>query len=144
MSISGELVRGGVADLADITEIITATGMTELKRTINRSIAKKKAENDMIGQLQQQIQQYDQTMKDMEKNLKTLQQQNEKLNQELEKNNKYKLDLEAARVSIEREKVRNEKDYNDKIIESKQHQIQAQVAQIYDANPYNDKIKEVI
>jgi TolA-binding protein len=144
MSISGELVRGGVADLSDITEIITATGMTELKRTINRSIAKKKAENDMIGQLQQQIQQYDQTMKEMEKNLKTLQQQNEQLNQELEKNNKYKLDLEAARVSIEREKVRNEKDYNDKIIESKQQQIQAQVAQIYDANPYNDKIKSIL
>lgn len=144
MSISGELVRGGVADLADITEIITATGMTELKRTINRSIAKKKAENDMIGQLQQQIQQYDQTMKDMEKNLKTLQQQNEQLNQELEKNNKYKLDLEAARISIEREKVKNEKDYNDKVIESKQQQIQAQVAQIYDTNPYNDKIKSIV
>jgi TolA-binding protein len=144
MSISGELVRGGAADLGDITEIITANGMAELKRILNRSIAKKKAENNVIGQMQQQIQQYEQSMKEMEKNMKQLQQQNERLNQEIERNNKTRLDLEASKIAIEREKVRNDKEYNDKIIESKQQQIQAQVAQIYDANPYNDKIKSII
>lgn len=144
MSISGELVRGGGADLEDITEIITADSMTELKRSISRSIAKKKEETNIINQMQQQIQQYEQTMKEMEKTVKTLQQENATLNKEIENNNQRKLDLEASRIAIERERVRNDKDYNDKVIESKQQQIQAQVAQIYDANPYNDKIKNVM
>lgn len=143
-AISGELVRGGAADLSDVTNIMTASSMTELKRDINRSIAKKKEENNMLSQMQQQIQQYEQTIKEMESNMKSLQQQNTQLSSQLQKNNQIQLDLEAQRVAIERERARNDKDYNDKVIETKQQQVQAQVAQIYDANPYNDKIKNVM
>ena len=143
-AISGELVRGGAADLSDVTNIMTASSMTELKRDINRSIAKKKEENNMLSQMQQQIQQYEQTIKEMESNMKSLQQQNTQLSSQLQKNNQIQLDLEAQRVAIERERARNDKDYNDKVIETKQQQVQAQVAQIYDANPYNDKIKNVL
>lgn len=42
IAISGELVKSGVADLGDITNIITASSITELKRYIDRSIARKK------------------------------------------------------------------------------------------------------
>lgn len=144
VAISGELVRGGVADLEDVTNIMTASSMTELKRNINRSIAKKKAENSMLNQMQQQIQEYEQAMKEMQNNLKATQQENMQLQKQLEANNQYKLDLEAQRIAIEKERVRNDKEYNDKSIEVKQQQVQAQVAQIYDNNPYNDKIKNVM
>ena len=50
------------ADLGDITNIVTASSITELKKYIDRSIARKKEENDTIGQLQQQIQQYEQNI----------------------------------------------------------------------------------
>lgn len=144
VAISGELVRGGAADLGDVTNIVTASSMTELKRTIDNSIAKKKEENNMINQLQQQIQEYEQSMKEMQKSMQSMQQENVQLQKQVESNNKAKLDLEAQRVAIEKERVKNDKEYNDKAIEVKQQQIQAQVAQIYDANPYNDKIKTVI
>lgn len=144
MAISGELVRGGAADLADITNIMTASSMTELKRNIDKSIAKKKEENNMLSQMQQQIQQYEQSMKDMEKTVKQLQNENQQLSQEVERNSQIKLQLESQRIAIEREKVRNAKDYNDKVIETKQQEVQAQVAQIFDVNPYNDKIKSVL
>ena len=144
MAISGELVRGGAADLADVTNIMTATSMTELKRNIDRSIAKKKEENSMLAQMQQQIQQYEQTMKEMQNTVKQLQSENQKLSQEVERNSQAKLQLESQRIAIEREKVRNAKDYNDKVIETKQQEVQAQVAQIFDENPYNDKIKSVM
>ena len=144
MAISGELVRGGAADLADVTNIMTATSMTELKRNIDRSIAKKKEENSMLVQMQQQIQQYEQTMKEMQNTVKQLQSENQKLSQEVERNSQAKLQLESQRIAIEREKVRNAKDYNDKVIETKQQEVQAQVAQIFDENPYNDKIKSVM
>lgn len=143
-AISGELVRGGAADLSDVTNIMTASSMTELKRNIDRSIAKKKAENDMLNQMQQQIQQYEQSMQELQKNLQAMQQENAQLQKHVESNNQMKMQMEAERIAIERERVRNDKEYNDKAIEVKQQQIQAQVAQIYDANPYNDKIKEVI
>lgn len=143
-AISGELVRGGAADLNDVTNIMTASSMTELKRNIDRSIAKKKAENDMLNQMQQQIQQYEQSMQEMQRNLQAMQQENAQLQKQVESNNQMKMQMEAERIAIERERVRNDKEYNDKSIEVKQQQVQAQVAQIYDANPYNDKIKNVL
>lgn len=143
-AISGELVRGGAADLADVTNIMTASSMTELKRVIDRSIAKKKEENNMLSQMQQQIQEYEKSMKEMQKSMQAMQQENTQLQKQVETNNQIKLELEAKRVELEQERIRNDKDYNDKAIEVKQQQVQAQVAQIYDANPYNDKIKNVI
>lgn len=144
ISIAGDLIKSGVADLADITNIITSSSITELKRYIDRSIKKKKEENDMIGQLQQQCQQYEQNIKDMENQNQQLQQQLQQLQSELEKSNQSKLQLEAERLELDKQKARNDKDFNDKQIEIKEKQVQAQVAQIFDANPYNDKIKQVI
>lgn len=143
-AISGELVRGGAADLEDVTNIMTASSMTELKRIIDHSIAKKKEENNMLSQMQQQIQEYEKSMKEMQKSMQAMQQENAQLQKQVEANNQLKLELEAKRIEIEQERVRNDKEYNDKAIEVKQQQVQAQVAQIYDANPYNDKIKNVI
>lgn len=144
VAISGELVRGGAADLGDVTNIMTASSMTELKRTIERSIAKKKAENDILVQMQQQISQYEQTVKELQKTLEQTKQTNEQLQNKLQNNNQTKLQLEAAKIEIERERIKNDKDYNDKSIDIKKQQIQAQFAQIFDDNPYNDKIKSVI
>lgn len=144
MSIAGELIKAGAADLADITNIMTASSITELKRNIDRSIRKKKEENDMVGQLQQQVTQYEQNIKDMENQNTQLQQQIQQLQAELDKSNQAKLQLEAERLELDKQKARNDKDYNDKTIDLKEKQIQAQVAQIFDTNPYNDKIKAVV
>lgn len=144
MSMSGELIKSNMADLQDITNIMTASSITELKRNIDRSVAKKKAENDAVTQLQQQIQQYEQNTKEIEKANQQLQQQIQQLQKQLEQNNQAKLQLEAEKVAIEKEKVKNDKEYNDKTIEVKQQQINAQVAEIFDSNPYNDKIKSIL
>lgn len=144
VSIAGELLKSGAADLADITNIMTANSITELKRYIDKSIKKKKEENDMIGQLQQQVQQYEQNIKDMENQNQQLQQTIKQLQAEIEKNNQAKMQLEAERLELDKQKARNDKDFNDKQIDIKEKQVQAQVAQIFDTNPYNDKIKTVI
>lgn len=144
MSISGELIKSGAADLGDITNIMTASSITELKRYIDKSIAAKKKENDMVGQLQQQLQQYDQELKNLQKQLQQAEQQNQQLQNQIQYNNQAKLQLEAEKVEIEKEKVRNDKDHNEKLIEVKKQQVQAQVAEIFDSNPYNNKIKSVV
>ena len=143
-SMGGELVKAGAADLEDITNIVTANGLTELKRSIERSIAKKKAENDTIGQLQQQVQQYEQSIKEVQNQNKELQNTIQQLQSQVEKNNQQKLKLEAERLEIEKERMRIDKDFKDKTIAVKQQQVEAQVAEIFDSNPYNDKIKSNI
>lgn len=144
VAISGELIKSGAADLGDITSIMTTDSITELKRTVNQSIAKRKEENDAVAQLQNQLQQYEQTVKEMSQANTKLQQQLQQLQNQLQQNNQNKLQLEAEKLVIEKEKVKNEKDYNDKTIDVKQKQIEAQVAQMFDQNPYNDKIKAVV
>ena len=144
IAISGELVKSGVADLGDITNIITASSITELKRYIDRSIARKKEENDTIEQLQQQIQQYEQNSKELQKVNQQLQEQIQQLQNQSQANNQTKLEIEAEKVAIEKERMRNDKEYNDKSLEVKNKQINAQIAEIYDDNPYNNKIKSVI
>lgn len=144
IAISGELVKSGAADLGDITNIVTASSITELKRYIDRSIARKKEENDTIGQLQQQIQQYEQNSKELQKANQQLQQQVQQLQNQLQTNNQAKLEIESEKLAIEKERMRNDKEYNDKTIEVKQKQVEAQVAEIFDGNPYNDKIKQVV
>lgn len=143
-AISGELIKAGAADLRDVTNIVTATSMTELKRYINKSIEKKQEEMGAINQLRQQIEQYDQTVRQLQQQLQQMQQQNTQLSNQLQQNSQAKLNLEAEKIAIEKEKVKNDKDYNDKAIEVKKQQVQAQVAEIFDGNPYNNKIKSVI
>lgn len=46
-------------------------------------------------------------------------------------------------MELDHEKVKNDKTYQDQTIEVKKQQLQAQVAQMFDQNPYNDKIKQV-
>lgn len=144
ISISGELIKSGAADLGDITNIMMSSSATELKRNIDKSIARKKAENDQLGQLQQQNQQYEQNIKELQKQNQQLTEQIQQLQNQMQKNNQTKLELEAERIAIEKEKVRNDKEYNDKVIDVKQQQVQAQIAEIYDDNPYNNKIKQVV
>lgn len=143
VSMGGELVKAGAADLEDITNIVTANGLTELKRSIERSIAKKKAENDTIGQLQQQVQQYEQSINEVQNQNKELQNTIQQLQSQVEKNNQQKLKLEAERLELEKERMRIDKDFKDKTIAVKKQQVEAQVAEIFDSNPYNDKIKQI-
>ena len=143
-AISGELIKAGAADLSDITNIVTATSMTELKRNIDRSIAKKKEENDMLKQMEQQLQQTEQAAKDLEKQNKQLTDQIQQLQKEVERNNQYKLQLEAEKIAIEKERMQNDRDYNNKMLEAKQQQLQVQLAETVDGNPWNNKIKSVV
>lgn len=144
IAISGELIKSGAADLSDITNIITADSITELKRNIDKSVERKKEENNIISQLQQQVQQYEQAHKDWQKSSEEYENRIKDLERQLEKNNESKLQLESQRIANEKERIENDKSYNDKMVDLKKQQVEAQVAEMYDGNPYNNKIKTVI
>lgn len=143
-SLNLELVKSGLSDPLMAFDVATATGLSELKQYVKISTEKKQKENDQIGQLKQQLEQATQDLKAANQQNEELQKQISKLNNQLDTNSANKLKLETERVAIEKEKVRNEKSYNDKIAEIKQQQLQIQKDEITDDNPYNNKVKAIM
>lgn len=139
---TGEMIKGGLVDAEMILDVVTSKNMTDLKKYISSALAKKKAENDMIQQLQQQVEQMTQQSKQLEQQIQQLNSQNQQLSKQLETNNQIKWELEARRVANEEKEARDKKDYNDKQIEVKTKQLQVEYAQLHDDNPYNDKIRD--
>ena len=139
--LNTELIKAGMVDVADVINIATAKNVTELKRYIEKSIATKKAENDMTGQLQQQVEQLNNQIKQYESQIGEYNNQIKQLQSQVEQNNQAKLQLEQQRIAIEEKEARDKKDYNDKQIEVKEKQLQVEFAQLTDGNPYNDKLR---
>ena len=140
--LAGEMIKGGLADASMIIDIVTAKNMTDLKKYVSDALQRQKAENNMIGQLQQQVEQMTQQTKQYEQQIQQLTSQNQQLSKQLETNNQIKWELERRRIDIEEKEARDKKDYNDKQIEVKTKQLQVEYAQMYDNNPYNDKIRD--
>ena len=138
-----EFVKGGLVDASMAVDIITSKNTTQLKRRLNQAIKEKKAENDMIQQQQQQLQQYESDMKQANKTISDLQNEIKRLQSQVEANNESKMQLEAKRVEIEEKEARDKKDYNDKLIEVKEKQLDAEMMQLWDGNPYNNQIRDV-
>lgn len=136
-----ELIKAGMVDVNDVINIATAKNVTELKHYIEKSIATKKAENDMIGQMQQQLEQMNNQIKQYESQIGEYNNQIKQLQSQVEQNSQAKLDIERQRVAIEEKEARDKKDYNDKQIEVKEKQLQVEYAQLTDSNPYNDKFR---
>ena len=97
----------------------------------------------MIGQLQQQVQQYDSQIKQDQKTIADLQNEIKRLQSQVEANNQAKIQLDAKRVEIEEKEARDKKDFNDKTIEVKEKQLEAEMMQMWDGNPYNNEIRNV-
>ena len=137
-----ELIKAGMVDVADAIDIATAKNVTDLKTRIAKSMAAKKAENDMITQLQQQAEQMNNQIKQYESQIGEFNNQIKQLQSQVEQNNQAKLELERQRIGIEDREARDKKDYNDKQIKLKEDQIKVEIMQLSDGNPYNNNIRE--
>lgn len=142
-AINIELIKAGMVDVQDTLSIITAKNMTQLKKYVEQSIKNKKAENDMIGQLQQQVDQMTNEKKQYEQQMQQLNSEIQRLQSQIENNNREKLQIEKQKVAIDEQVAKDKKDYNDKLIEVKEKQLNAEILQIRDGNPYNDQIRDV-
>lgn len=141
-ALNTELIKAGLVDVDQVVNIATAKNITELKDYIEKSMAAKKAENDMTGQLQQQVEQLNQQIAQYEQQIGEYNNQIKQLQSQVENNNNAKLELEKQKIAIEDREVRDKKDYNDKQIEVKMKQLEAELIQLNDGNPYNDIIAE--
>ena len=138
-----ELIKSGQVDPTMIFNIMTAKNVGELKSYIEEAVNNKKEENNTLGQMQQQLQQASEQANQLQKELKQLQEQNAALQKQLEKNSQDKILLEKERIALEKKKILDDKNYNDRIATTKEKAIELEYLQLSDQNPYNDKIKEV-
>lgn len=142
-ALNVELIKAQQVDAEMAIEVATAKNITDLRSKLYYALKKKKAENDQLGQMQQQLQQYEQQAKDMQQQLQQLQQDNKALQNKLETNNEAKIKLDSQRVEIEEQSRQDKADYNEDLIRLKEKQLEVERLQLLDGNPYNDKVRDV-
>lgn len=140
---SMELIKAGQADPTMIVNIMLARNITELRNYISDAVKAQKEENNTLGQLQQQAQELQQQVQQLTKQSNQLQEENNNLKKQLEKNSNAKLEIERQRVAIEEQEMRNKKEYDDRIAKAKERQVDVEILQVSDSNPYNDKVKDI-
>ena len=138
-----ELIKGGLVDAEMAFDILDAKNLTEMKKRLNFAIKNKKAENNMLQQLQQQVQQYESNLKQDQKTISDLQNEIKRLQSQVEAAAQAKIQIEQKKVEIQEKEAADQKDYNDKLIEVKEKQLDAEMMQIWDGNPYNNEIRNV-
>lgn len=139
-----EMVKANMSDPKMAVTIATADNLTELKRFVDQAMRTKAQENSATQQLQQQVQQYEQSLQELQKQNQELQKQLQQSQQLANEQQQLKLQLEQQKLALEKEKIDNAKEYNLKVLETKNRQVDAQIAETVDTSPYNDKIKAVI
>lgn len=132
------LIQAQLLDAEDLIEVITAKSMTELKTNVGDSLKRKKKETDQLIQLQQQLEQTQQQ-------LQQLMSENKTLTTRLETINESKLKLEQDRLKSETEinwyKAKTDKAYKDSMADVNKQKVDIEESQMYDGNPYNNKVK---
>jgi hypothetical protein len=134
---SGQLISANQMDAELLMEVVTAKSLTELKYNVKKALKAKKEEMNTLTQLQQQVEESSNIIKEYETKLKELQSKIESLNE-------AKLQLESEKIAKDNEiewfKVKFEKEQGEKKLGIEDKKVDAELAQMYDRNQYNNKI----
>ena len=139
-SIIPEFVKSGGLPPDIIIEAVTCKSIPDLKYKIKRALQIQKDENNQIQQLSQQLEQ--------------LQDQLEKTSQELQKSQQEVQQLNATKLQLEQQEIKmkyqidwynahTDRQYKEATAEEQKRRTDAEISQMYDGNPYNDKIRNV-
>lgn len=133
-----EFIKAGNVDPSIIIEAITSRSLTELKTNVSESLKKQREENNITAQLQQQVEQLTQELQQAQNQLQQAQSKIESLNE-------AKLQLEKAKLESESGinwyKAKADKKYKEGTIENDSKRVELEVAQMYDGNMHNNKVK---
>lgn len=135
-----EFIKSGNYEPDVIMEAMTATSVTEMKTNMNRAYQEKKKEENLLGQMQQKIEELGSQLQQAQSELQKAQNKIEQLNEQ-------KLQLEQQRMQADVElgfyKAKVDKSYKEGMVDIKEKQLQVEIGQLHDGNPYNDIIKKV-
>jgi hypothetical protein len=146
-TIAKELIATGMLDPDVIVKALLSDSVTEISQMITKNWAKKKAENDQLGSMNQQIEQY-------EKQMKELQGQLSNITQQLEASKAANVDIKAKEVDlkhaeaqrkldIEEDKRIDQKEFNEAKMEEIRERTQLEREQLYQGTGNSKEIKNL-
>ena len=139
-SVIPEFVKSGGLPPDIIMEALTSKSIPDLKYKVQKAMQIQKEENNQIEQMTNQIEQLEKQLKDTTSELNKAQNTIQSLNQD-------KLKLESRELEIKYQlewyKAQTDRTYKQATTEEQKRRTDIEIAQIYDGNPYNDKIRKV-
>lgn len=136
--LSFEFTKNNNIDPEIVIDIITSKSLTKMKQDVKTALKRKREEAGGMMQMQQQLEQAGQQ-------IQQLQTEAQKLQQEVERLNAEKINIEKEKLNhlkeLEWYKAKAAKEFNDQKLANDKKRIEAEILQLYDANPYNDEIK---
>lgn len=135
-----EFIKTGSLTPDIILEALTTKSLTDLKQKIKTAMRKQKEENNQLQQLAQQNQEMQEQLKQVSAELQKAQKKIEQLNQ-------TKMELEQQEMQLKNKvewyKAQTDRDYKTKMADTAEARTKLEEAQLYDGNPYNDKIRQI-
>lgn len=134
-----EFIKSGNYEPDIIMEAMTATSVTEMKANMTKAYQDKKREENMLGQMKQKIDELSTQLQQSQSELQKAQQKIEQLNEQRMQIEQQKV---QANIELGYYKAKIDKTYKEGMVDVKQDQLQVEIAQLHDGNPYNDIIKK--
>lgn len=139
-SIIPEFVKSGGLPPDIILEALTSKSLPDLKHKVKLAMKKQKEENNQLQQMSQKAQELEQQLKEVTSQL-------QKATNKIESLNEAKIQLEQQRIQMQNKvdwyKAQTERDYKEATAEQDKVRTEIERMQLYDGNPYNDKIRQL-
>ena len=134
-ALAKELVGAGVVDPDIIVKVMLSDSVTEISQLITVNWAEKKAEQNRVGQLSGQVEQYEKELKELKGQLSNITQQFEaqkSSNNDIKaKEVELKNQQATKKLEIEEDKALAQKNFNDASLELKKEVVQLEREQLY-------------
>lgn len=135
-----EFIKTGALDPSIVFEALTSKSLTDLKAKVYNAMKIQKQENSQLQQLSQQTQK-------LQQQLSQAQQQLEKAQKKIESLNEAKISLEQEKLKMANQldwyKAETDRKFKTSQAENDTKRTEIEFRQLYDGNPYNDKIKQI-
>lgn len=140
-----EFVRMQAIPADVILEVMDVKSLSEAKQIVRSALDKQRNENDQLMQLQQQLQEAQGQLQQAQQQLQQAQNQNEELSKKLQQVDEQKLQMtkekQEQEIKIKWFEARTERNFREAKIENDNDRVKLEEEQMFDNNPYNDKIK---
>lgn len=138
-AIIPEFIKSNSVPPDILFDTLTSKSLSDAKYKVKVAIAKQKAENNQIQQLQQQGEQLQQQLQQAQKQLQQAQQQIQQLDQQKMQLEQQKLQMQ---YKIDWYNAQTQRTWKEKEMENDEKRVNIELAQLHDGNPYNDEIRE--
>ena len=135
-----EFVKSGGLPPDIIIDAMTCKSLPDLKQKVKFAMDQAKKESNQMQQLSQQNE-------ELQQQLQSISKQMQQAEQKIQQLNEAKLQLESQKMQLEYKvdwyKAQTDREYKTTLAEETKKRTMAEIAQLYDGNPYNDKIRQI-